>query len=156
MIPIIVAACGSQAEVASTSEEPVVSPPAQTVTVYLSDEGRMNESCDAVMAVDWMPTAADSEDLPSASIRRVVRDVSPSAALHRPGTLPLIEYYGGIRVEDGVAIAAFEGGALEYLNAPACAQAAAKAPIEQTLLALPGVTRVEWEIDGMIFTEWGA
>ena len=62
----------------------------------------------------------------------------------------------GVRVEGGTAFLMFDGGALEYLNNAACAQMAVKAPLERTLIGLPGISHVEYEIDGSIFRDWDA
>ncbi len=123
--------------------------------IFVSNEqGIVDGDCSAVLME--VRQVAASQDRPTAAIREVLRDAHPSPSLHQPGTLPLIDYFRGVRIEDGSAIVSFDGPALEYLNNAACAQAAIKSPIERTLIQFLGVQRVEYEIDGSIFDEWDA
>jgi hypothetical protein len=145
---VVAAACGSE-----KSESGRTGP--TTLTIYRSDEANIATDCGAVVAEKWMPPAP-GDDIPSAAMREVLRGVLPSSRLHRPGTGPLLEYFRGVRVDGGTAILMFDGGALEYLNNAACAQMAVKAPLERTLVGLPGISRVEYEIDGSIFRDWDA
>jgi hypothetical protein len=126
------------------------------LTIYFSDEQGVLTDCAAVRPEPWAVPEAQPEDLPALAIRRVLRDVGPSEVLHRQGTLRLIEYFRGVRIENGTAIVAFDVEALEYLNSAACAQGAIKTPIVRTLIEFPNVDDVAWEIDGEIFTAWDA
>ena len=127
------------------------------LTIFLPDEqGIIQGDCAAVLPEVRTISPLQADDGPAAAVRQVLRDVTPSAGVHRPGTLPLIDYFNGVTFQNGAATLAFDGGALEYLNAAACAQAAVKSPLERTLLEFPGVQRVEYEIDGEIFDEWDA
>ena len=151
---VAVLACGADSEV----DPPPVSAPADEsveLTVYLSDEAGIQSDCAAVRAVAHSVPAAET-DLPSAAVRRVIRDVVPSPGLQPPGTPPLREYFRGVRVEGATALVRFDGGALAYLNAAACAQAAVKTPIVRTLLEFPEVEAVAWVIDGEVFDAWDA
>lgn len=67
---------------------------------------------------------------------------------------PLIDYYIGVTVHDGVAIVNFREGAMHYLNAAMCLQSAVKAPIEKTLLGFPEIHSVEYAIDGKVVEEF--
>jgi len=132
-------------------------PAAVELTIFVSDEqGIIDGDCAAVLPETRTIPALPIGELPAAAIREVLRDVTPSPGLHRPGTLALIDYFSGVTIQNGTAIVAFDGGALEYLNAAACAQIAVKSPIERTLLEFPDVHRIVYEIDGAIFDEWDA
>jgi hypothetical protein len=127
------------------------------LTIFLSDEqGIIDGDCAAVLPEARTLPALPPDELPGAAVREVLRDVTPSSGLHSPGTLPLVDYFNGVTIQNGTAILAFDGGALEYLNAAACAQIAVKSPMERTLLEFPDVHRIEYEIDGQIFDEWDA
>lgn len=70
---------------------------------------------------------------------------------------PLGDYYRSITLQpDGTAVVDFTRAALTYLNGPACAQQAVKAPIIRTLKQFPAIRDVQFSIDGMIWTEWDA
>jgi hypothetical protein len=69
---------------------------------------------------------------------------------------PLLNYYQGVTITDGVATVQFSRPALAYLNAAACLQATVKAPIEDTLLQFPTVKSIQYSIDGKIFDQWDA
>jgi hypothetical protein len=148
---ILLSGCRSDGGRANRPDEGPV-----TVLIYRSDETNIQHDCGAVLAEKWQVPDTSGVDLPTAAIRRVLEDVMPSKRLHRPGTGPLLEYFRGVRVEGGVAILMFDEGALEYLNNAACAQMAVKAPMARTLLQLPRVSSVEYEIDGVIFRDWDA
>jgi hypothetical protein len=127
------------------------------LTIFLSDEqGILDGDCAAVLPEVRTIPALPPAELPAAAIREVLRDVTSSPSLHSPGTLPLLDYFTGVTIQNGTATLAFDGGALEYLNNAACAQIAVKSPMERTLLEFPDVERIEYEIDGQIFTEWDA
>lgn len=64
--------------------------------------------------------------------------------------------YIGVRTEGSAAIVNFAPDALGILNSAAARQLMAKAPIEETLMSFPGVTQVQYAIDGEIFDEWDA
>ncbi len=76
--------------------------------------------------------------------------------VHTPGTQPLLTYFRGVETKDGVAFVDFESGALRYLNASACTQAAVKSPLERTLIELPSISEVLYRIDGVFFDKWDA
>lgn len=146
---------GCRADAAKDTSED--GPAVVELTIYISDEqGIIDGDCGAVRLEARTVPARPTDQLPAAAIREVLRDVSPSPGLHRPGTLPLVDYFSGVTIQNGTAILAFDGGALEYLNNAACAQIAVKSPMERTLLEFPDVQRIEYEIDGEIFTEWDA
>ncbi|NNG14930.1 MAG: GerMN domain-containing protein [Gemmatimonadales bacterium] len=127
------------------------------LTIFLSDEqGIIDGDCAAVASEVRTIPALPADQLPEAAIREVLRDVIPSSGLHSTGTLPLLDYFNGVSIQNGTAILRFDGGALEYLNNAACAQIAVKSPMERTLLEFPDVQRIEYEIDGQIFDEWDA
>lgn len=65
-------------------------------------------------------------------------------------------FYNKITIKDKVAIVDFDKGALEYLNSAACMQGTFKGPIEDTLKQFPTIDKVEYSIDGKIWTEWDA
>lgn len=69
---------------------------------------------------------------------------------------PLLNYYKGITITNGVATVKFSNPALTYLNNTACIQATVKAPIEDTLLQFPSVKSIQYSIDGKIFDQWDA
>lgn len=62
----------------------------------------------------------------------------------------------GVTVEGDTATVNFKKEALTILNSAAARQMMAKQPIEQTLLHLTGVTKVQYSVDSKIFTEWDA
>lgn len=126
------------------------------IMIYRSDEANVQTDCEAVVGEEWQAPDPSDAHVPTAAIRRVIEGVTASKRLHRPGTLPLAEYFRGVRVEGGVAILMFDEGALEYLNNAACAQMAVKAPMVRTLMQFPGVAAVEYEIGGVIFRDWDA
>lgn len=68
----------------------------------------------------------------------------------------LIDYYQGVSIENGIATVKFSQGAMAYLNAAICMQQIIKAPIEQTLLQFPTVSKVQYSVDGKIITDWDA
>jgi hypothetical protein len=146
---VMSAGCGSEKNRPDEAVQTVV-------TIFRSDEANIPNDCGALLEEDWVVESPGTTDIPTAAIRRALEGVAPSKRLHRPGTVPLLEYYRGVRVEAGTAIVMFESGALEYLNNAACAQMAVKAPISRTLLGLPGISGVEYEIDGSLFREWDA
>jgi hypothetical protein len=69
---------------------------------------------------------------------------------------PLLNFYQGVTIADGVATVKFTRPALTYLNNTACIQGTVKAPIENTLLQFPTVKRIQYAIDGKIFDRWDA
>jgi hypothetical protein len=69
---------------------------------------------------------------------------------------PLLNYYQGVSITDGVATVKFTRPALKYLNGPACLQGTVKAPIEDTLLQFPTIKSVQYSIGGKIFDQWDA
>ena len=71
-------------------------------------------------------------------------------------TQMLGEYYLGVSIKNETAIVNFSRLALGYLNSPACLQVAVKAPIIDTLKQFSTVKKVEFAIDGEIYTEWDA
>ena len=71
-------------------------------------------------------------------------------------TEPLIEYFQGVTVSDGVAVVDFSPKAMMYLNNAACFQAAVKWPIIRTLTEFPEIEEVEFSIDGEVVTDWDA
>ncbi len=148
---VLVSGCRSDS---GRSEPPGGGP--TTVVIYRSDETNIQSDCEAVVSEEWHVPDPSGMDLPTAAIRRVLKGVMPSKRLHRPGTGPLVEYFRGVRVEGGAAVLMFDEGALEYLNNAACAQMAVKAPMVRTLMQFPGVSSVEYEIDGAIFRDWDA
>ena len=127
-----------------------------TVTIYYSDEANVPSDCEAVVSEEWIVDDPSTTDIPTVAIQRVLQPVMPSSRLHRPGTGPLLQYFRGVRVEASTAILMFDEQALEYLNNAACAQMSVKAPIARTLLGLPGIDGVEYEIEGRIFRDWDA
>ncbi|NNE45451.1 MAG: GerMN domain-containing protein [Rhodothermales bacterium] len=149
-------ACRPQEEPQDTLRDAEDAKTERTVTIYRTDEAGIQTDCGAVVSEDWALPEPPPTDLASAAIREVLRDVLPAAGLHPPGTLPLLDYFRGVVIRDGVAILAFEGDALRYLNNAACAQMAVKAPMVRTLLAFPDVSTVEFEIDGQIYRDWDA
>jgi spore germination protein GerM len=68
----------------------------------------------------------------------------------------LASSYIDVRVEGGVAIVNFRPAALQILNSAAARQFMAKEPIQRTLLQFPGITDVQYAIDGELFDEWDA
>ncbi len=73
-----------------------------------------------------------------------------------PDLSRLKDTYIDVTVKDGLATANFEPGALAILNSAAARQGQVKVAIEDTLKALPGITGIEYAIDGAVFTEWDA
>jgi|GEM_PF-1253875 len=70
---------------------------------------------------------------------------------------PLLQYFRSVTMhENGTVVLDFSPEALAYLNAAACIQAAAKAPIEATLRQFREVTEVQYFINGIQFDEWDA
>ena len=156
LLLVAVTACRPQEEPPEAQRDAEDAKTARTVTIYRTDEAGIQADCGAVVREDWALPEPPPTDLASAAIREVLRDVLPAAGLHPPGTLPLLDYFRGVVIRDGVAILAFEGDALRYLNNAACAQIAVKAPMVRTLLAFPDVSTVEFEIDGQIYDDWDA
>jgi hypothetical protein len=148
--------CGPKADTPKARFDAEDTVTARTFTIYRTDEAGIQTDCGAVAEEYWSVPEPPPTDLPSAVVREVLRDVLPAAGLHPPGTLPLLDYFHGVVIRDGVAILAFEGDALRYLNNAACAQIAVKAPMIRTLLAFPDVSTVEFEIDGQIYRDWDA
>lgn len=62
----------------------------------------------------------------------------------------------GVSIDGNIAIVNFKPEALAILNSAAARQLMAKAPIEATLRDFPGVTEIQYAIDGTIFEEWDA
>ena len=150
-----VSGCGSVAD-SRDRPAPETLIESTVLTVYVSDEDGIAFDCAAVRALAWDAAATSLEQLPTEAVRRVIRDVTPSATLHPEGTQPLSDYFSGVRLEERTAIVGFGGAALAYLNSTACVQAAAKTPIIRTLLEFQGIDEVVWEIDGEIFDAWDA
>jgi len=69
---------------------------------------------------------------------------------------PLLSYYTGLSIQDGIATIDFSSGALQYLNNAACIQATVKSPIKKTLQQFPDIEDMRYFIDGKEFTEWDA
>ncbi len=67
---------------------------------------------------------------------------------------PLIKYYIGVTIKDGIAIVNFQKGAMVYLDGALCEQESVKAPIEKTLLEFPSIVEVKYAIDGKIVEEF--
>jgi len=61
-----------------------------------------------------------------------------------------------VKVEGDTATVNFKQSALEILNSAAARQMMVKTPIEKTLLQFPEVKKVQYAIDGTVFTEWDA
>lgn len=136
--------------------QPGGGPASWTVTLFLTDPVGVARDCAAVQPLTWEISAATEEGMAAEAVRRVIRDVTPSAALHPEGTRPLVEYYRGVRIDGDTVVVRFDGGSLAYLNNAACAQIAAKTPIVRTLVELTGASMILWEIDGEIFDAWDA
>lgn len=62
----------------------------------------------------------------------------------------------GVTVDGDTATVNFKKEALAILNSAAARQMMAKAPIEKTLLQFPEIKKVQYAIDGEVFTEWDA
>lgn len=147
--------CAGCNQAAQDTREPGEASSPAPVTIYLIDEAGFALDCAAVRPVAWSPEPGGGEPMDQA-VRRVMRDMTPSATLHPEGTLPLLEYFRGIRIVGRTAVLRFEGTALVYLNSAACMQMATKAPIVATVLDFEGIDEVAWEIDGVIFDAWDA
>jgi spore germination protein GerM len=137
------------------------------VTLFFTDLVMLEQSdCSAVIpatrsmrAATVTPDGVVRELLKGPTLEERQEKGMASMYLAFPGradVLPILTYYRGISVKDGIATVDFSAEALVYLNAAACIQAAVKAPIEWSLLEFPEITRVEYSIDGEVFTEWDA
>jgi len=62
----------------------------------------------------------------------------------------------GVTVEGDTVTVNFKKEALTILNSAAARQMMAKTPIEKTLLQFPAIKKVQYAIDGTVFTEWDA
>jgi len=72
-------------------------------------------------------------------------------------TIPLIRTYQKIEVKNNIAYVYFDSRALEYLNAPAAEQLVTKESIEKTLQSFnKQIEKIEYVIDGEVYTEWDA
>jgi len=69
---------------------------------------------------------------------------------------PLTTYYLGARVESGVATVYFRSGVEQYLYAPPGMQSAYMRPIIRSLQNIPGLTKIQWAIDGRVVTDFDA
>ena len=63
---------------------------------------------------------------------------------------PLIKYYIGVSIHDGIAIVNFKKGAMLYLNSASCQQHSVKEPIEKTLLEFPFINEIKYAIEGEV------
>ncbi len=70
--------------------------------------------------------------------------------------LHLGSLYLGMSVDGTTATVNFRKDALPILNSAAARQMMVKSPIRATLLQFPGITDVQYAIDGRVFTEWDA
>jgi hypothetical protein len=79
---------------------------------------------------------------------------------HTPGgspLRPLASYFRGARLDGETIIVSFSSDALRYLNGAAARQEQIKGSIEGTLLLnFPTAKKVEYEIDGKLFSDWDA
>jgi spore germination protein GerM len=67
---------------------------------------------------------------------------------------PLVKYYIGVSIEDGVAIVNFREGAMRFLDSPLCMQQTVKDPIEKTLLEFPDIVSVKYAIEGEVVNDF--
>ena len=73
------------------------------------------------------------------------------------GTEPLVRYFRGARIEDGIIILSFSEQAMRYLNSAASIQEILKGSIEGTLkLHFPKTKGFKYEIEGEIVEDWDA
>ncbi len=115
-----------------------------TINIFVHDLEQINNDCRATYALKRnVPKTAAIAD---ASLKAIFEEDSN-------GLLPL---YNSVVIKNKVAIVDFDSGALQYLNGPACMQGSVKGPIEATLLQYPTIEKVEYSIDGKIWTEWDA
>lgn len=92
--------------------------------------------------------------------KEISTDFSPKAienSSHFKGTKPLINYFRGARIKDGIIILSFSEDAMRYLNHTVSIQEIIKGSIEATLkLHFPKTKALKYEIDGEIVEDWDA
>jgi hypothetical protein len=131
------------------------------VDYFFLDSALVHDDCSATKAVSRMlfPNNVNVDfilrDLLAGVSESEKQNGVESAFVQNTGE-NLQQYFEKAEIKDGVAIVYFERGALRYLNAPACMQQMVKGPIVQTLKHNFHVERVEFAIDGKIYTDWDA
>lgn len=115
-----------------------------TISIYVHDLDKINSDCRATTLV--------TRNIPKTL---AVADASLKT-LFTYDANSLMPFYNGVTIKNKVAIVDFDSGALQYLNGAACLQGTFKGPIEATLLQYPTIEKVEYSIEGKIWTEWDA
>lgn len=136
------------------------------VTLYFTDTDQLRTAdCSAVLPTTR--TVTDSMTTPDAVLRLLLAGVTPNekagglSSQYEPAPAigsnrPLVDFFRGVEVIDGVAYVDFTQGALAYLNNAACLQGAVKQPMVRTLTQFPAIGRVVFRIDGRVFEDWDA
>lgn len=140
------------------------SPPAtqaQAITLYFYSESDLQNAFfdNPVTVMRKVPVSTETETMDTAlellfagpTEKDLERGARTSDDLTRLGPL-----YLGIRRDGDAAVVNFHKDALEILNSAAARQFMTKEPIRRTLLQFPGITDVQYSIDGEIFEEWDA
>ena len=120
----------------------------RTVGIFVTAVDENSLDCGDVKQIA-VPVEGDEGDIPFAARAAIARVNDYEGAR-------LLEHYLGMAIEGGTATLRFGGGAMRHLNSAACMQQATKVPIERTLLQFDDIERVEYEVDGLVITEWDA
>jgi hypothetical protein len=146
----------------SASVDPQPESNDQTVTLYFySDADIQNATFDTPVPVSRTVSGAGTTEAMDRSLKLLfagptAEEKQRSGAETTDDLTALSSLYIGTRMEGGVAYVNFRNTALAVLNGSAAMQTMAKGPIERTLKQFPGVTDVQYEIDGKVFNEWDA
>lgn len=131
----------------------------QTITLYFYSEEDL-ETASGVPSVTVTRTVNAADATPDHALRLLfqgpTQEEQSRGARSFENLSDLRSSYLGITMDDGTAIIDFERNALPWLNGAAAMQGMIKTPMEETLMQFPGVTDVQYAIDGEIFTEWDA
>ncbi len=139
-----------------------------SVTLYFGDREVIEESdCGATKPVKR--TIAKTPSVADATLRLLFQGATPQERAQGYSSdfdwdsdgmgdplEPLLSYYRGVTVVNGIATVKFTGGAMAYLNNTSCMQEAVKTPIFDTLMQFPSIKSIQFSVDGEIITEWDA
>jgi spore germination protein GerM len=127
---------------------------------FYSEEDIASASGNPSVPVERSIGGSSDEEQMTNAIRALLEGPSPKEMERGARTTEdlqnLLPFFQGVRIDRSSAHIKFDGDALTILNSAAARQQMAKAPLEKTLLQFRGIERVEYEIDGKVFTEWDA
>jgi spore germination protein GerM len=135
----------------------------QTISVYFTDSKSPEFETSCAASTKVTRTIAKTQSVADAALKELFKGPTASEKnrgledlFHMENESALSSSYIGVTVNNGVAVVNFKEAGLRYLSSPACMQASIKSSIENTLKQFSTIKKVEYAINGEIYTEWDA